>query len=126
VEIGDVLGQVQGTGGDPKKVIEAVSKVISDEGGVGAVVSKLTHGGLGEQAASWVGSGKNLPADHHRVSKALGKRHVQRVAKDAGVSEAQAEDGIGAALPAIIDKLTPHGELPAHGGNELSELSGLR
>lgn len=112
MEIGEIIGQVRGTGGDPKKVIEAVSKVISDEGGVGAVVSKLTSSGLGEQAASWVGAGKNLPADRQQIGKAIGGRHVQRVAHHAGISETEAEKGIGAALPGIIDRLTPNGALP--------------
>lgn len=127
MDIGDIVSQVKTTGGDPKKIVAAVSKVVADEGGVGAVVSKLKGGGLGDQASSWVGTGSNRAAEPKKVTAALGQHHVKRVAKEAGVSEAEAEHGIASALPAVIDKLTPDGSVPKDGGTgSLSKLlSGL-
>ena len=122
MEIGDILTEVKTTGGYPKKVVAAVSKVVADEGGVGAVVNKLRAGG-GDHASSWVGTGSNRAAEPKKVSAALGRHHVKRVAEEAGVSEAEAEHGIASALPAVIDKLTPDGSEPRDGGTgSLSEL----
>jgi len=123
MEIADILGQVKSTGGDPKKIVAAVSKVVAEEGGVGAMVAKLQTSGLGDQVSSWVGAGANRHADAKKVGAALGGRHVKRVAKETGVSQTQAEHDIAAVLPAVIDRLTPDGHVPTNGGTEsLSQL----
>ncbi len=101
MDIGGIVNQVKGSGGDPKKVVEAVSKMVQDAGGLGAVVSKLKDGGLGAAVSSWVGTGSNTEADGKRLSESLGQHRVQQVAKDAGVSEDEAEKGIASSLPAI-------------------------
>jgi uncharacterized protein YidB (DUF937 family) len=128
VEINDIVEQVKGVGGDPKNVVAAVSKMVSEAGGVDAVVGKLRDGGMGEHASSWVGKGQNRTADPKDVSRALGRERVRKVAKDAGVSEDEAERGVASALPGLIDKLTPEGNMPSDGGSGgLSQLlSNLR
>ena len=50
-----VLGMVGGQGG----------------GGLGALVQKLTAGGLGPQVSSWVGTGPNQPVSPAQVQAAL-------------------------------------------------------
>jgi uncharacterized protein YidB (DUF937 family) len=126
MDIGGIVNQVKVSGGDPKKIVGAVSKMVQDAGGIGAVVSKLKEGGLGDTVSSWVETGANSEADGKRLSNTLGQDRVKQVAKDAGVSEDQAEKGIASSLPAIIDHLTPDGRLP-EGDRALSDLrSSLR
>lgn len=122
MDIGGIVNQVKGSGGDPKKVVAAVSKMVQDAGGLGAVVSNLKEGGLGAAVSSWVGPGSNTEADGKQLSESLGQHRVQQVAKDAGLSEDEAEKGIASSLPAIIDHLTPDGRLP----DDDNALSGLR
>ena len=122
MDIGQIMNQVKGSAGDPKRIVGAVAKMVQDAGGIGAVVSKLKEGGLGDTVSSWVGTGSNSEADGKRLSSSLGQDRVKQVAKDAGVSEDEAEQGIASSLPAIIDQLTPDGRVPQDG----TALTGLR
>lgn len=76
---------------------------------------------MGEMASSWVGTGSNSEPDGKRLGNSLGQHRVRQVAKDAGVSEDEAEKGIASSLPAIIDHLTPDGRVP-EGAGALSAL----
>jgi hypothetical protein len=47
-----------------------------------------------------------------QISNALGADKVQDIAGKLGVSGNQVSDGLASLLPQIIDKLTPHGQVP--------------
>jgi uncharacterized protein YidB (DUF937 family) len=51
---------------------------------------------------------------------------VKAVAQQAGVSEDEAKNCIAAALPHLIDQLTPEGSVPSSGvGGTLDSLKGM-
>jgi uncharacterized protein YidB (DUF937 family) len=75
------------------------------------LLEKLTQGGLGAKAQSWVGTGDNQPVSGQEVESALGADTVEQVAQQAGVSHDEARDGLAQVLPHVVDHLTPEGKV---------------
>ena len=109
----------QGSGGDAGVVlgglltalVPAVGGLL-EGGGLQNVFARLEANGLGAQAASWVGTGANEPITGAEARQAVGPDEVARIAGELGVSESEAADGVAEVLPAVVDAITPHGELP--------------
>jgi uncharacterized protein YidB (DUF937 family) len=87
-------------------------------GGLGSLLEKFQQAGLGEQVNSWVGTGKNLPISPDAIGEVFGSDTLSKIARHAGVSEAEASHGLSQILPEVVDHLTPNGQMP-----DLSELS---
>jgi uncharacterized protein YidB (DUF937 family) len=81
-------------------------------GGLGGLLGKFGAAGLGDKAASWVGTGPNESLSPEEVEQALGADGVDQLARDAGVSREEAKGGLAAMLPNLVDKLTPGGAMP--------------
>jgi uncharacterized protein YidB (DUF937 family) len=81
-------------------------------GGLGALLTQLQQAGFGEQAQSWVGHGQNLPIPADAMGKVFGSGGLAEIARQAGVSEADASRGLSQLLPAVVDQVTPDGRLP--------------
>ena len=88
--------------------------LIQNAGGVEALMNKLKAAGLGDQLASWIGTGANLPVSGEQIQAALGG-HLDQAAQAAGHDPSAVATGIAQVLPGIIDKLTPSGQAPAGG-----------
>jgi len=107
---GDVEG---GQGGGQAMLLQAVIGLIQNSpGGLPGLISRLTQEGLGEQVASWVGAGQNLPASPDQLSAALGSDAIGELAGGLGLPQGQVAGGLAALLPQVIDQLTPKGQLP--------------
>jgi uncharacterized protein YidB (DUF937 family) len=100
-------------GGDTKNLTESVGGLLDDVGGVGGLVEKFDANGLGDLAKSWVGTGANKAISPEMMATVLGSGELQKLATRAGITPEKAADGLSKALPEIIDKLTPDGEVPA-------------
>jgi uncharacterized protein YidB (DUF937 family) len=83
--------------------------------GFGDLLDRLRGAGLGDQVDSWVGKGQNKPIDASQVTEALGPKQVHDLAQRAGIPDAQVADGLAKALPQVIDKVTPQGQIPDPG-----------
>ena len=95
-------------------------------GSLGDLVQKFEQGGLGPVIASWISSGHNLPISADQLQQVLGSDTIARVAQHLGVDPSQAAAQLSQLLPAVIDKMTPNGQVPAgadHSGL-LSEVLG--
>jgi len=101
---------------DPGRIASAVGEVFQSQGGVNGLTEKLRAGGLGGAVDSWISTGSNQPADPQQVAAALGPETVQQVAAKSGLSIEMVLPLLAAALPMIIDHLTPGGNLPKEGG----------
>jgi uncharacterized protein YidB (DUF937 family) len=74
--------------------------------------------------ASWISTGPNPPVSANQVTDVLGADVLSQFAAKAGVSNQDAGGLLASLLPAVVDHLTPKGEVPAT--NELeSGLGGL-
>lgn len=115
---GQALGAVMGggqQGGNHDMLSAVLGMVQGHEGGLGGLVANLAKSGLADQVASWVGTGANLPVEGGQLSSALGGNVVGELAAKLGLSPEAAGGALAQYLPMIIDKLTPNGQVEAHG-----------
>jgi uncharacterized protein YidB (DUF937 family) len=110
-------GQAQGAGGiDPQVLMGIVGALMNSSGGLSGILGKLQQGGLGEAAASWVGTGANQPVSADAMGGALGPDLMGMIAKQLGGNQQEAAGTMADLLPGLIDKLTPQGQVPADNG----------
>jgi uncharacterized protein YidB (DUF937 family) len=115
-----LAGQVMGSLGSQKQdpvahggLMAGVLGMIEQAGGLPALLQKLQASGLGDQVASWVGSGENQAVSGDQVQAALGSDQVAAIAAQAGVEPAHAATGLAQILPQLINQLTPGGQVPS-------------
>ena len=77
-------------------------------GGLGALVAKLTAGGLGSQVGSWVGTGPNQPVTPDQVQSALGLSEIEQLAQKFGIPASAVAGHLSQILPELINRLTPN------------------
>ena len=111
---GPQAGQAQGGAGgiDPQMIAGIVGALMNNAGGLSGILGKLQQGGLGDAAASWVGTGANQPVS----ADALGPDLMGMIAKQLGGNQQQAAGTMADLLPGLIDQLTPQGQVPADNG----------
>ena len=71
--------------------------------------------GLAEQASSWLGTGANEPISADDVRKVVGSDELAKIAGQLGISEDDAASALAQVLPAVVDKVSPDGQLPPAG-----------
>jgi uncharacterized protein YidB (DUF937 family)/LysM repeat protein len=86
--------------------------ILQSMGGVDGLVKKFQQAGLGDLAASWVGTGENKSINPEELAKVLGKDQIAAVAQQAGIPESQGASVLSQIFPAMVDKLTPDGKAP--------------
>lgn len=122
---GQVLGGLTGGGGGQADLLKIVMSLIQNhEGGLGGLLGKFSQAGLGDQAASWVGTGANMPISGDQLQSALGADTIGDIASKLGMSHGDASGALANLLPGLIDQLTPQGQVTE--GDALSQgLAGL-
>ena len=112
--LGQMLGgqQAQAGAGD-NPMLQAVMGLLGNSGGLGGLLEKFQQGGLGSLAQSWVSTGANLPISAEQIQQVLGSGALGDIAGKLGMQPDQAASALSQALPDIVDKLTPNGQLPA-------------
>lgn len=116
--------------GEARRNVEAVLAVAGDKAkggiaGLGGLVNRLKDSELADNVTSWVSNSANRLPSAEQVQRALGADAIGRAAKKLGVSGKEAADRIAAALPAVIDNISPTGKLPEnldHIGDELMAM----
>ena len=100
------------------------------QGGLQGLVDQLSKGGLEHEVSSWVGTGANQPVDPHALGTALGPDTVNQLAGKTGLDVSALLPMLAAALPSVINAVTPDGKVPqgnAAGGIDIgSVLGGLK
>ena len=124
--IGGVLNQLGGAGnpqsGGGNAMMQVIMGLIQQQGDLGALVDKLSNQGLGQQAASWVGSGANQAVSADQLGQALGSGTLADLAGRFGLDARQLGDGLAQYLPEAVNQLTPEGRLPDNANsNDLLE-----
>jgi uncharacterized protein YidB (DUF937 family) len=119
----------QATNGlDSNELVSALSGLLGGSGGnlnLGAILSKMQQSGLGEIAASWLGTGANAPISPDAVTDLIGSDQLAAFASRFGLSAESAKTAVASALPEMVDKASPDGS-PLEGllGN-IGGLGGL-
>ena len=131
--LGDLLGGLAGgnssgaTGGGQSLLTTAVELLNNHPGGVTGLLQSFHSQGLGDLAASWLGNGQNLPVTADQIQSVLGNEQVQQFAQKLGISPDLASGQLAQILPALIDHISPNGQVPQGGvaAEGLSLLEGL-
>jgi uncharacterized protein YidB (DUF937 family) len=119
---GAVLGKL---GGQQGGMAQIAMDMFNQNGGLEGVLGKLKESGLAEQAASWVGTGANLPVNADQITSALGSGQIAEMAAKFGIDPADLSAKIAEHLPTVVDKLTPNGAVEGDSGNLLSTVLGM-
>ncbi len=110
--IDGALGALLGRGGGPAKtILRGVIGLVAG-GGLAKVLGAFKDKGLGDQADSWVGTGDNQPVSADQVRQALSPQQLQQIADEAGISVDEAAEHVAAALPEVVNHVTPDGAIP--------------
>jgi uncharacterized protein YidB (DUF937 family) len=115
--LGNVLGGMQGSGGgstsqDDSPLLRMALQLLQQNGGIGGMVDKFRQAGYAQQADSWVSTGENQPIAPDALQQALGQGELGDIASKLGLSTGAAAGGLASILPQIIDRMTPHGQIP--------------
>ncbi|GLQ78101.1 hypothetical protein GCM10007881_16170 [Mesorhizobium huakuii] len=81
-------------------------------GGLGGLLGRLKDAGHGNVADSWVGTGQNQSINANDLGAALGPQVIREIAQRTGMDEGELLKQLSTALPGIVDKLTPNGQVP--------------
>jgi outer membrane protein OmpA-like peptidoglycan-associated protein/uncharacterized protein YidB (DUF937 family) len=93
-----------------------------DSGGITGFMSKLTSGGLGNVAQSWLGGGAGaLPVSSSQIESLMGGQGglLNSVTSKLGIGGSTASSALGFLLPMVIGKLTPGGTIPTSLPNDV-------
>jgi uncharacterized protein YidB (DUF937 family) len=115
--VGSVLnnmgsGNGAGNAAGGADMMQMVMGLLQQNGGLGGLVEMLNKSGLGQQAASWVGSGDNLPISADQIGKVLGNGQLAELAGKFGIDPSQLSGSLAQYLPDVVNQLTPNGRLP--------------
>jgi uncharacterized protein YidB (DUF937 family) len=114
--LGGFTGDSGGSGGGRGGTMGALLPILAGflaSGGLSKIMGGLKANGLSAQADSWVGTGANQPVSGRDVEQAMGQEQIHQIAQQLGVSESEAADAVAQALPEVVDKVSPKGQMPA-------------
>ena len=122
-QLDDLLGGLLGgkSGGLMSALVPMLAGLLAG-GGLSKILGNLKANGLTSQPDSWVGTGPNEPVTGGDVKQAIGQEEIGAIAAQLGVSEEEVSDAIAEALPEMVDKVSPEGQLPPE--SDLDELFG--
>lgn len=111
------LGQSQG--GGQADLLGAVIGMLGQGGGqagglggLAGLVAKFQQSGLGDVAASWVGTGQNQAISPDQLGGVLGNDTIAGMAQQMGMNQGDLLGQLSQMLPQVVDKLTPNGQIP--------------
>ena len=126
--ITQIAGQALSSGGGQNNLLQSILGMVSQhEGGLAGLVQSFKDKGLGEVAASWVGTGSNLPISAAQIQNVLGNENLGALASKFGMSSEDISGRLSDLLPQVVDRLTPNGQVEGSldMGSALGMLQGL-
>jgi uncharacterized protein YidB (DUF937 family) len=73
---------------------------------------RLQSQGAGDKAQSWVSTGENMQITPQELEQAVGSTELEQIAQQAGASPEETKEVLAQALPQVVDKVTPNGQIP--------------
>ena len=113
--LGSLMGGMQqgGTAGTQQSPLMQVAlQLMQQNGGLPGILAKFQQTGYGAQAGSWVSTGQNMPISGDALSQVFGQGQLGQIAQQLGMSHGDTAGGLASMLPQMIDKMTPHGQVP--------------
>ncbi|NDV13277.1 YidB family protein [Crenobacter caeni] len=119
-----LAGAAGAGGGEGQGMAGVLGSLLEQNGGLSGLIDKFGQQGLGDAAASWMSTGENQPISAEQIESVLGGTQLGELAGRFGLDSATIAQGLSTALPLMVDKLTPDGQVP-QGGDLLSQGVGL-
>ncbi len=91
---------------------------VGGSGGLNSIINAFQQKGMGDVMKSWISTGPNPPVSAKQLQDVLGGDILAQFAGKAGLPSGQAGSALAALLPAVIDQLTPKGQVPDAGSLE--------
>ena len=119
----DLLGHLQQNaiptpsgGASHADLLNGITHMLGGSGGIGGLAGLMqlfNQAGLGHIIQSWIGSGQNLPISAQQLQQVLGPGVLQGLAGKLGITPDILSQQLAHALPTVVDKVTPQGQIPA-------------
>ena len=120
--LGNVLGGLLNSPQGQNPLLQEGLQLLQQSGGLSGMLDRLRQSGLGQQADSWVGTGKNLPISAEDLQRVIGSGAIGDIAAKLRMSPGEAGAGLAQALPQIIDQMTPQGSVPGNHGELIQQM----
>lgn len=119
--LGGLLGgKKAGSGGGGGANVAAMAAVAAplvmkflQGGGLEKLLGGFKQQGMQKEADSWVSTGTNEPITAQQLEQVAGTQQIDEIAQQVGASREQTAEVLAQALPQVVDKVTPDGQLPA-------------
>jgi uncharacterized protein YidB (DUF937 family) len=93
-------------------LLQIALQLLQQHGGLQGMLGKFQQAGYGEQAQSWIGTGPNMPIDAGALSQIFGQGPLSQIAQQLGIPHEQVAGQLAQALPNVVDRMTPDGQIP--------------
>ncbi|RWC13366.1 MAG: DUF937 domain-containing protein [Mesorhizobium sp.] len=121
----DKIGELLRGSRDPNNpqggILDQLSKGVSGTA-LGDIVERFRNAGAGSKVDSWVRPGPNQPIEPKEVETAIDDETLTSLSMQTGLSRDELIARITRDLPEAINKLTPNGEMPAAGSEDITLL----
>lgn len=94
------------------RLIQSAMEMFGSSGGLSGLMNNAHSQGLEHMVSSWIASGPNQQASADQVQKLVGQDRINQLANRVGLSSGVVSAALARILPILVDKLTPHGNLP--------------
>ncbi|HEX3513550.1 MAG TPA: YidB family protein [Trebonia sp.] len=121
--LGDILSKLGGQQGQ-QGGLATITRLLGGGNGLQGIMSKLNANGMGEQVKSWIGTGQNMPVSGADIKNVVDPQQLAQMAEQRDMSPDQMADQVAQALPSVVDKATPEGQVPKQ-GSSMDSLMGL-
>ncbi|MEN9560268.1 MAG: hypothetical protein RLZZ502_1479 [Pseudomonadota bacterium] len=122
--LGSVLGGAGGGGagvGGGNPLMNIAFQLMQQNGGLTGLLDMFKHGGMNQQAQSWVGTGANMGVSADQIMQVLGSGQLGALGQQFGLSPQQVGGGLANLLPELINQMTPKGNVPDNHGDMISQ-----
>jgi uncharacterized protein YidB (DUF937 family) len=123
--LGNALGGLLRSDGQQSPLLQMALQLLQQNGGIQGVLDKFRQAGYADQAASWQGTGQNMPIEGSALQQVLGSGAIGQIAQELGMSHADAAGGLAQMLPQLIDKFTPNGQVPGNDNDVVARALAL-
>jgi uncharacterized protein YidB (DUF937 family) len=117
--LGGLGGRNQAQGGN--MLLQLALSMLQQNGGLEGVLERFRQGGLAQQADSWVSTGQNMNISGDQLQQVFGSSTIRDLASQLGMSEDQTGSAMAELLPEVISQLTPQGQVPEKGDEEIAQ-----
>jgi uncharacterized protein YidB (DUF937 family) len=122
---GAAPGAAPGAGAGANPLLNIAFQLMQQQGGLQGLLGALSHGGMKQQADSWVSQGQNQGVSGDLLKSVLGSGVLGNLGAQHGMDANQVSSGLASILPELINQMTPQGNVPNNANDMISQAMGM-